>query len=165
MQEKAAISVSLLSPKANRRTVGLVSSALLLLLGGVFAFCSLSSMRNGANSLHWQRVQGRVVSLQWHSPSDGPDFASVRYRYSVGGGQYEGDNLCFGAASEASCKLSNLATNGPVAVFVNPANPRESVLLPGTSRLAKAFLVAGALMGTVGAILGVAALRAHETRG
>jgi hypothetical protein len=165
MHEKAAISVSLLSPKANKRTVGLVGSALLLLLGGVFAFCSLSSLRNGANSVHWPQVKGQVISLQWHSPSDGPDFPSVRYRYTIGGEQFEGENLCFGAASEASCKLSNLAANGPVTVFVNPANPRESVLLPGMSGVAKGFLGAGALLATLGAVVAVAALRCQETRG
>jgi hypothetical protein len=165
MHEKAAISISLLSPKANKRTVGLVGSALLLLLGGVFAFYSLSSLRNGASSLQWQRVQGQVISLQWHSPSDGPSFPSVRYRYTIGGEQYEGDNLCFGAASEASCKLSNLVAGGPVTVFVNPANPRGSVLLPGTAGFAKGFLGAGVLLATLGAFVAVAALRCHETRG
>jgi hypothetical protein len=165
MHEKAAISVSLLSPKANGRTVALVGSVLLLVLGGVVAFCSLSSLRNGANSVHWQKVQGRVISLQWHSPSDGPDFPSVRYCYTIGGGQYVGDNLCFGAASEASCKLSKPVANGPVTVFVNPANPRESVLLPGTSGVAKGFLGAGILLTTVAAIVAAAALRCHETRG
>src|SRR5258708_33086283 len=101
MDDKAAISISLLSPTANKRTVGIAASVLVLLVGGVFVFYSLSSLRKGTNSLRWNRVQGQVISPGWHSHSEGPDYPSVRYRYSIDGQQYEGNNLCFRAASEA----------------------------------------------------------------
>jgi hypothetical protein len=142
-----------------------VASVLLLLVGGMFVFYSQSSLRRGTNSLRWNRVQGQVISLAWHSPSEGPDYPSVRYHYSIDGQQYEGSNLCFGAASEASRKLPYLAANSAVTVFVNPANSHESVLLPGAAGVAKGFLGAGALLVIVGSLVAATTLRWHDKRG
>src|SRR5437764_73429 len=111
MDDNAAISIPLLSPTAKKTTVGIAATVLLLLVGGMFVFYSVSSLRKGTDSLRWNRVQGQVLSLGWHSPSDGPDYPSVRYSYSIDARQYEGNNLCFGASSETSCKLPGLAAN------------------------------------------------------
>jgi hypothetical protein len=117
--------------------------ALLLVAGGTVTFFSACTYSKGKSSLRWQPIRGDLIAVAWHSPSDGPDYPTVDYRYTFAGNNYEGTKACFGAASEATCKLGAATAGEKVTVFVNPANPSESVLLPGASDFAKGFLGVG----------------------
>ena len=145
---------------ARAKAIGLVVAAALLLAGGVVSFYSASSYDRGKRSLLWPTVRGALVTIDWHGEksAESSTFPTVQYQYDFAGKLYAGSNTCFGAASEATCKLAGLQAGQKVNVFVNAVNPQESVLLPGPSGFAQACLVAGVVLMILGLIVGGSSL-------
>ena len=152
--------------QAHAKGIGLLVAAVLVLAGIVVSFYSVSTYDRGKRSLVWMAVRGDLVTIEWHGygSGDGAPFPTVQYRYDFDGKPYAGSNTCFGAASEATCKLAGLQAGQKVNVFVNAASPQESVLLPGPSGFAQACLAAGVVLMIVGLIVGGSALNYHAPR-
>lgn len=90
----------------------------------------------------WPVTTGTVVhsSVSWTTRRDFGQrttstyhFPVVRYSYSVGGQDYQGDRLCFGsvetAIAEKAEKMRSPFPEGTIVeVRYNPQNPHESIL-------------------------------------
>ena len=142
--EKASFEIPLWNPKANSRAAVRAASVVLLALGAVGVVWSSAGVIKGRASTHWQPVSGKVVSLQWHSPSDGPDYPTIEYAFAFQGVQRTGSRIAFGPASAACSRLAGLVPGGPITVYVDPARPEEAVIEPGPSRFATGGLVISA---------------------
>jgi hypothetical protein len=158
------VTMSLLELKPNSKATWFVASAVLLLTGSLITFYSVSGCVQAGRALHWQRVPGDLVSVASHVPGEGPDYMTVQYRYDFGGRPYQGDRICFGAASEGSEKLGRVTTGQKITVFVNPRNPQESVLLPGVGRIAATSLGIGGALVVIGLVVAGGAFYGHATK-
>ncbi len=134
--------------------INLVVGVALLFAGRVVIFYSASSYDRGKRSLEWLTLRGELASINWYggTSGDGGSFPLVQYRYDVDGKHYIGSNTCFGPASEATCRLGGLRTGQKIDVFVNPANPQESVLVPGPSEFGQFGLAVGGFLIIFGLI-------------
>ena len=144
------ISIPLFTLKANSKATMILAAGILLLLGGALTFYSARAYARGRSALNWQPVPGDLINLEWHSPGEGSDYPTVSYQYAFAGKQYEGGRTCFGAASEATRKLIHVNAGSKITVFVDPANPKESVLFPGASDTAKTCLGIGCGLTVLG---------------
>ena len=136
---------------------------------GILLFMTAPMLYDWARMQTWHSVPAQVESatLQSHKPSKGGTAykVSTRYRYQVGGVEYTGgraslttraDNI--GNFQEQLGERLQTAerTGEPVQVWVNPAQPAESIvergLRPGllALQLMLALLFGGFGCGTVG---------------
>jgi len=145
--EKAS-EIPLWSSKPNSRAAVWVASVVLLSLGAVGAVWSSAGLIKGRASKHWQPVSGKVVSLRWHSPSDGPNYPTIEYAFDYKGVEHKGNRIAFGPASTASSRLAGLVAGDPITVYMDPVRPEETVIEPGPSRFA-----AGGLAISTGLVL------------
>lgn len=114
---------------------------LLLLMGlGIFLFMVLPVLDDWHDARDWEPVEATLVSagLETEAGRDGATWEAVaRYRYRYGGRGYSGDRVSLGHGSDnighfqqdLARRLERaLARGEPVTAWVNPADPRESVL-------------------------------------
>jgi hypothetical protein len=125
-------------------------------LGGVFAFKSLSALRQSRACAHWPSVPGWVVRAQVTQTlaADGEarfsDF-SVLYTYRVNDQDYRGTRLhvgdpdTLGRVTEETATKYRTGTN--VTVYYNPENPEEAVLEPASFRRVLPGFAAASLAG------------------
>lgn len=113
-----------------KRVAGFVFGIILASCGSVIVVMSLKTQMKANQSIHWTQVQGKIISDTMHQ-GDGAEFRMIHYQYSVGDKAFEGDRLCFGVDSAAMDRIAATGQNTQVTVFVNPAMPQESVLVPG----------------------------------
>jgi len=125
-------------------------------LGGVFAFKSLSTLRQSRACAHWPAVPGWVVRAQVKRTlaDDGEarfsDF-SVLYTYRVNDRDYRGTRLhagepaTLGRVTEET--VEKYRTGANVTVYYNPDNPAEAVLEPKSFRRVLPGFAAASLAG------------------
>ncbi len=159
---KAALEIDL---RANKG-IGLLVAAVLLFAGSVVIFYSASTYDRGKRSLLWLTVRGDLASIEWYGEisGNGAAFPMVQYRYEFEGKHYAGSNTCFGAASEATCRLAGRQPGQKVSGFVNPDKPQESVLLPGPSGFAQGCLAVGGILLLLGLIIGGSAVNSRAPK-
>jgi hypothetical protein len=116
---------------------GLMAAAAVLVLAGLFAIVSVNvGRRNAARSNDW---------IQTRATLERADETNVAYRYEAGGGTHRA------VAPRVPRALYKMGR--PVLVYVNPANPAESILQhPPIPPILPAVLGAMALLA--GAALG-----------
>ncbi|OZG72778.1 hypothetical protein BTA51_14755 [Hahella sp. CCB-MM4] len=113
-----------------------------MLLGGVL-LCAIGAgeLLKGVSSYGWQEVPGVLLSSKVnrsradHSVNSYQYQASFFYRYHTGVRELTGDVLYPGYARQSTREaaedwLEKLPV-GEVIVYVNPDNPKESMLAPG----------------------------------
>jgi hypothetical protein len=116
--------------------------SLFFLIGLGLLGWGLISLYRGRQALTWPTVEGRLSEcrLQENSDSDGATWqVIVRYGYTVGGSDYEGDRVAFGycgssASAEHRAIHEKLQRASRVLVRYDPAHPANSVLAAGFNR-------------------------------
>jgi hypothetical protein len=118
---------------------------MMLLVWLMFMYRMFRAFPKSFASRHWTRVAGRIVANEQNERSHVYGVAIykpvVSYCYNVNGTEYHGTWLTYlgttgglggtGFGWQTSERLSALAPNSTVDVFVNPQNPAEAVLIPG----------------------------------
>ena len=123
--------------------------------GLLLLFRSLPRIFRANPEERWQRVQGTITSTHIDvSSGDGTSYRPcVEYTFRYLEQEFTGDCIAplertFNSRGSAESVLtgSGFARGEPVTVFVNPQDPRESVLKPGSQNLAAVwYSLAGAL--------------------
>jgi hypothetical protein len=103
----------------------------------------------------WPTAEGLLTHIKGLSVGRGLAKTDIAYDYEVRGQKYTGNRYSFGylaggviGGSEVSAKIKRELPQKPsVRVYYNPSNPRESVLVPGTTWIHLInFLVGGAFL-------------------
>ncbi len=135
----------------------------ILVFSSLFTVGQLYTLRRARQSAKWPQTTGRIilsslapVSLTDRSFSDVQPL--IRYRYSVGGTQYEGQTLSIGEGWWRSwgTKLpirEGFPVGSQVNVYYNPARPSDSALLVGPASSTYSRPIAGALLVIAGLAL------------
>lgn len=92
-----------------------------------------------AYALRFPATEGIILSSEVtrHEDSDGTTHGvAIRYAYSVGGREYEGDRYRYDTSTSSDSGWAHRAVNArppgtKVKVYYNPANPENAVLSPG----------------------------------
>ncbi len=116
--------------------VMLVSASL-----GLVAFSLVPTLHDWSRMRQWQPVQAQVESARLHkggTARGGTYYAAVvRYRYGVDGVAHTGTRAAVDGSGDSWRRfheqlvdrlLSAQRANAPIAVWVNPSNPAESVV-------------------------------------
>ncbi|MCU0857222.1 MAG: DUF3592 domain-containing protein [Pontiellaceae bacterium] len=151
----------------------------LILFGSVFALAGLFLLKplfvTPLQKMHaaktWDSMPATVVSseVKSHSDSDGTTYSiHIAYRYEINGAEYAGDRYNFigGSSSGYERKAEVVRRYPPGQVFtlyVNPANPSESVIDREPSLLLLLGLIP-AVFSLAGISLIVFAFRTAKTR-
>ena len=121
----------------------------LILFGAVFLLAGLllikpvlvNPLLKTRAAKSWDRTAATVVSskVKTHSDSDGNTYSAyIAYRYEVDGREYIGDRYTFtqGSSSGYAGKAEKVRQHPPgreLTIYVNPADPSESVVDPSPS--------------------------------
>lgn len=117
----------------------------LIIFGSIFALVGIlvlkpifiTPLQKTRDAQNWNSVPATVLSskVKSHSDDDGTTYSVyIAYRYKVSGQEYIGDQYTFmGGSSSGYDSKAAVVRQYPVGrefiVFVNPANPSESVIL------------------------------------
>lgn len=90
------------------------------------------------NALRFPATEGVILSSEvtYHEDSDGTTCGvAIRYTYSVGGSEYEGDRYRYDTSTSSDSGWAHRAVNArpagaKVKVFYNPTDPEDAVLSP-----------------------------------
>lgn len=140
-----------------------IAAGVCLFVVANLVYAVLKLRRRMAAGTNWPRAAGTIVASsvsQSAAPRTGDDTATVevRYRYRVGGRDYEGTRIRFGGQA----RMSALAADGIVAkyprgaaidVFYNPKSPSQAVLEPGNSGNLAALAVLLVVFVAISAVL------------
>jgi hypothetical protein len=107
------------------------------LLVGLFAVLAWLGMREeGAASQHWPSAPGLITERRVTDSVDKDGGHNrnvrVRYTYTIGGKEYQGDRVGVGGSGDIDAVSRNYSEGKRVAVFYNPSRPDEAVLEPGS---------------------------------
>lgn len=116
---------------------------LMSFLGGALLLgMALRNIARGTASRNWPETSGTIlrtfVSVQTDSEGAKGYTPSIEYEYIVEGSRHKGTRLQYGqvgswSREHAERTIAAYAAGTSVRVFVNPRNPKDSVLLSGTS--------------------------------
>jgi Protein of unknown function (DUF3592) len=119
---------------------------ILAVVGGAFWFANQNKKKREAAAAGWNSVEGEIVSAEVRRTHDndsdgGPSYIYeplVAYRYTVNGEAFSGSRVNFSAArhqfpKKAEEVVARYPVGAKVAVYFDPANPRDSVLERQTS--------------------------------
>ena len=120
-----------------------------ILIGLVTLYMGVKDLGKAAESAQWPSVEGTILhsSLDVHHGDDSTTYsAEVMYTYEVEGTVYSSNRLKFGYArtgnpSDAQKIVNSYPIDSQVIVYFDPAQPEESVLVPG--RTASAYFLPG----------------------
>lgn len=141
-----------------------VLPALSVVLGGVFAFKSLSFIRESQACSRWPTVPGWVVRSQVNRTVDEDGEAElsnlcVLYTYRVNDQEYRstrlyaGKPVLSGGSRVAEAMAAKYRTGSDVAVYYNPANPAVAMLEPLNLANAKVSNIAAIGFGGIGVLM------------
>ncbi|NPV87117.1 MAG: DUF3592 domain-containing protein [Anaerolineae bacterium] len=158
--------------------IALIFAIIFGILGVVFIIVAQSAKKKAAAAAAWPTVTGRVVSVEVreHRHYDSEDHRTeysyepiVEYTYTVGGRQYNGSKISFGAnrfdRNTAQRKAAAYPQGASVTVFYDPSDPAKAVLEPQAAG-SKVFLIIGIVFAAIGLLAccggGLAALLAQS---
>jgi hypothetical protein len=134
-----------------------VGGGLLLLCGVLALGLCLREMHVAGRSAHWRPIAGTVHEVEITRDGENNNFhVEVHYRYRIDGQEYNASKLRWGPVPSfpnrlaAEQYLSRFRSGHPVMVYVDPARPARSVLLPGlhsSSLIAPFFACIPIIMG------------------
>jgi|SRR5208283_1250256 len=109
--------------------------------GGVLLVAALRNFYRGSATSNWTQTTGRIIRsyVFVESGDDGQGYTpKVEYEYTYQGSAYRGKRLRFGQIGSWSRKqaeeiLARFQEGSTVPVFVDPAKPKNAVLIRGTS--------------------------------
>lgn len=136
--------------------------------------------RLGFRTRSWLRVEGQIRSNEYEgsdnlhpllklatlSPLSAPSHdVAIVYDYLHVGKWWRGTTLYIGKRSEGKrakilVYMKSFPVGARIPVYVNPLNPKESVLIPGVSLQFVQLLLLGVVMTGIGGYLGWIMLRA-----
>lgn len=162
----------------NDTSIGILAAGLMV-LGLALALLYSQSLWKGWRSESWQATPGVMMEsrlLETHSPRSTTPYwqPRLRYLFSVNGQVYEGSRLSFDweKTTDREALQTRLQeewfSGAAVTVWVNPANPAESVLKQGASGWLTMFVGVGLVLLGVGAYflqLAVQGWREHRLEG
>lgn len=142
--------------------IALIFAVIFGVLGVIFIIVAQSAKKKAAAAAAWPTVTGKVISVQVHEHKhyDSEDHRTeysyepvVEYTYTVGGRQYSGSKISFGAnrfdRNTAQKKAATYPQGASVTVFYDPSDPAKSVLEPQAAG-SKVFLVIGIVFAAIG---------------
>ena len=140
---------------APRKLIGLRAGALTLFAAFFLWIASDSAVAlyQASRAEAWPTVPGQITSsgVAKGCGRGGSYYPVVRYSYNLGGTGYEGRRVTFGnvgCGSEGSAQTiaSEYPVNKSIRVYVNPSNPRDTVITTHVHEETKvALLLTGAL--------------------
>src|SRR5262249_16702627 len=140
------------------------------LLISAFGLCRIPrSLRAAKDSVHWPRVPGNLLKCELFEKRGGDRrtwyYLEVRYSYQVEGEVFESTKVSFSYSPQwSTCRAYYvglqyfLTKTSELTVYVNPNNPRESVLLPGGYQITRGMLATACVMIVVCPISGFIAI-------
>lgn len=144
-------------------SIGLLLS---LFLGIGMITTGLRNARSSRLARSWPTTQGLITHSGITKEQQENDSilytADVRYRYTVGGTQYNGSKLRFDSwttsdMERATKEAARYPAQSNIAVHYDPANPATSVLEPDMGSATSVMLTAGIGLVATALILGVIA--------
>jgi hypothetical protein len=134
-----------------------------------FGLCRVPhNLRAAKDSAHWPRVPGNLLKCELFEKRGGNRRTKynleVRYSYRVRGEVFESTNVSFSFGQWSTCRAYYvglqyfLTKTCELTVYVNPNNPRESVLLPGGYQITRGMLATACVMIVVCPICGFFAI-------
>jgi len=140
-------------------------------IGSVVAYTGLGMVRKAKATMRWPSAEGQIVrsegvrilipslSSSNRKPVYGPE---IEYEYATSGHKITGKNIKTGITGSgdsdgilANRYLAKYPVGKTVPVFFNPANPQDSILEPGPSRMTYIPLVTGLLFMVIGPAFGI----------
>ncbi|MCP9291970.1 DUF3592 domain-containing protein [Gracilimonas sediminicola] len=141
------------------------------LLGIYLLIYALRNHKKALASQNWPKVSGKLVSINlWGKRNiDGQmidaDKLSVKYDYSVHDKVYAGTVVAFYTLMypETTEFAEDHTTDSPVDVYYNPAEPSESVLIPGHRKGSKRYsdLILAILAVLIGVVVTIMNLQGN----
>lgn len=116
--------------------------ALFLAAGALLLGLAVRNLARGSASRHWPRADGRILRsfvLVDTGSGEGEGFTpQVQYEYVVEGNTYQGKRLRYGQTGswnrkQAERTIAGYVAGAPAKVCFNPRNPKDAVLVSGTS--------------------------------
>jgi hypothetical protein len=120
----------------------IVWEALFVIFGIFLAGLSARNLARGSANRNWPQAEGRIlqsfVYVDKGTHNSQGFVPRLEYEYSVGGVTFRSMRLRFGqtggwSREQAERTVAPFAVGAPVPVFYDPANPKEAVLIQGTS--------------------------------
>jgi hypothetical protein len=128
-----------------------------LVVAVLFLALSIQIIRDAVRTGDWPIVEGRIISSKYVlgcGRSGRDPFPEVRYDYVHEGKRYTGNRIAMdtdfcGWASPARAIADSYKPGQVVAVWVDPANPRQAVLQAGTPQNQSTWLLIAAFFGSL----------------
>ena len=123
--------------------------------------------RTAKSSEDWPNIPGRLLKCELVERSDAGTTVydlDVRYSYKVDGEVRESKNVAFYFGRWSSLRSGYvgmrdaLVAMNPLTVFVNPHNPAETVLFPGTAHMTRSTVAIAGFMILVCPVSGAVAI-------
>ncbi len=116
------------------KAMQLLLIAVFFMLGAtVFVYSGWSGLR-AYQSEAWPQVQGAVLHADCRIAGNRTSARLVTYQYTVADTRYESERERFGLRIASNECTAGYTEGQPVRVYYDPANPADSVLLPGSYR-------------------------------
>lgn len=146
-------------------------------LGVIAIILGIRNRKKAEASVNWPSAPGRITKA-WIDRSEDTDdegFTTTtftpnwQYQFTAGGQTITSEKISFGGKrgygrqKKAQEALAAYPLNSQVRVYFDPANPAESVLVPGTKGTFVGIIVGAIfiLLSMVGCVVGVFALIAN----
>jgi hypothetical protein len=126
-----------------------------LLISAVVLLCMWRYYRTARSSENWPCIPGRLLKCELVERSDAGTAIynlEVRYSYIVDGEVRESENVAYYFGKWSSFRSDHMGLRdaligmNPLTIYVNPKNPAESVLFPGTSHMTRSPMVLAVFM-------------------
>ena len=138
---------------------------LLIAAGVYYILLSSSDLRKARQVATWPTVQGWLVRADIGTQSFGREgriIDTLHYQYAIGDVMHDGCRLSFQRFPDvrsAELAIHRLREQKQVVVYYDPADPTQSVLLPGAGNLPRITLALGIalLLGGISVLAFVAA--------
>lgn len=128
-----------------------VTWASLLLIGiGAMGACHYGVLlKKAASTDDWPTVSGQIVVAEYvYDAAIGRSHRSFGYRYQVGNRSFESDRVSWANTGRSGVGL--FAAGDQIKVYINPDDPKEAVLIPGTDTWTKVQIVLCLLFSLLG---------------
>lgn len=115
------------------------------IISGIGVIVTLKNMFHAAMSKSWKKISAQIIEsdigTEW-TDSDSPKTyyrPTIIYQYTFGTQTYENDNFNFLiddlSKKDAIARTNNYKSGKKIEVFVNPFNPKISVIEPGVRHM------------------------------
>lgn len=137
------------TPELINATLIIVFSSAFAIFGLVIMVYSVWSGFAAYQAKSWPAVTGRVLEAECKDAGENATALYIKYEYTIAAQRYVNDRETFGIGIAGQC-FAGYSTGESIAVFYDPADPKESVLKPGVYRPAWFSIIGGLLFMAFG---------------